>query len=317
MYMKGICQMKMNFSMKEIFCMKDNLLLLLLLPLLLILSGCSESVATSQESQLVVEGWIDAGEFPVVKLTRTVPLSSDNLQLDSLSRYVDRWAKVSISDGEKTEVLVGRYDDSYFPPFIYTTYSMRGEVGREYRLRVEASDGKVAEATTRIPAPVAVDSFRVEKTEVDSLFQLYAYVNGRQPCKFFTQVVNSQTEMFSAELGLFDADMLADSGKASVKRGRYNLVKDYTPFFKRYETVRVKLSTLNADGYAFWRSFEDMIALSRLPLVSVNANLKSNVSGAYGYWLGYGSAFYEVSIADLLKVENKKFAKNAITAITF
>lgn len=275
-------------------------ILLFLLPLWVMLAGCDQEAATSSESQLVVEGWIDAGEFPIVKLTRTVPLSNYDLQLDSLSGYVDRWAKVSISDGERTEVMVGRFDDSYFPPFIYTTYSMRGEVGKEYTLRVEASDGKVAEAKTVIPAPEAVDSFRVEKTDVDSLFQLYAYVDGRLACKFFTQVVNSQTEMYSAGLGLFDADMLANHGKVSVKRGRNNLVKDYTPFFKRYETVRVKLSTLNADGYAFWRSFEDMIALSRLPLVSVNANLKSNVSGAYGYWLGYGSAFYEVSIADLL-----------------
>ena len=28
----------------------------------------------------------------------------------------------------------------------------------------------------------------------------------------------------------------------------------------------------------------------------VNSNLKSNVQGALGYWLGYGSSFYAVRI---------------------
>ena len=124
---------------------------MIVLALSFLLGGCSQDASTSSQSQLVVEGWIDAGGFPVVKLTRTIPLSDKELALDSLSRYIDRWAKVTISDGERTEVLAGRYDKKYFPPFIYTTYDMRGEAGREYVLRVEASDGKVAEARTRIP----------------------------------------------------------------------------------------------------------------------------------------------------------------------
>ncbi|MGO5243946.1 hypothetical protein ACTQ16_01355 [Prevotella sp. LCP21S3_D2] len=39
-----------------------------------------------------------------------------------------------------------------------------------------------------------------------------------------------------------------------------------------------------------------MLALSRIPLMPVNTNLKSNVHGALGYWQGYGSSFYEVRI---------------------
>ena len=102
--------------------------------------------------------------------------------------------------------------------------------------------------------------------------------------------------MYSAELGLFDDGMIGEEGRISVKRGRDNLQKDFTPFFKENEIVRVKFSSLGEEGYAFWRSFEDMAALSRLPLMPVNSNLKSNVQGALGYWLGYGSSFYEVRI---------------------
>lgn len=53
-------------------------------------------MSTSDESQLVVEGWVDAGGFPIVKLTKTIPLGKDELSLDSLSRYMDRWAKITI-----------------------------------------------------------------------------------------------------------------------------------------------------------------------------------------------------------------------------
>lgn len=269
---------------------------MVVLALSFVFVGCSQDVSTSEESQLVVEGWIDAGGFPIVKLTKTIPLGKDELSLDSLSRYMDRWAKITISDGERTEVLVGRYDKRYFPPFIYTTYDMRGVEGREYVLRVEASDGKVAEAKTRIPVSAKIDSFRVEPTDVDSLFQLYAYTSFRGKCKLFTQTVGSQNEMYSAELGLFDDGMIGEEGRISVKRGRDNLQKDFTPFFKENEIVRVKFSSLGEEGYAFWRSFEDMAALSRIPLMPVNSNLKSNVQGALGYWLGYGSSFYEVKI---------------------
>ena len=273
-----------------------NSLVIIVLALSFIFVGCSQDVSTSDESQLVVEGWIDAGGFPIVKLTKTIPLGKDELSLDSLSRYMDRWAKITISDGERTEVLAGRYDKRYFPPFIYTTYDMRGKEGREYSLRVEASDGKVAEAKTRIPVSAKIDSFRVESTDVDSLFQLYAYTSYRGKCKLFTQTVGNQNEMYSAELGLFDDGMIGEEGRISVKRGRDNLQKDFTPFFKENEIVRVKFSSLGEEGYAFWRSFEDMAALSRIPLMPVNSNLKSNVQGALGYWLGYGSSFYEVRI---------------------
>lgn len=266
-----------------------------------VVNSCSQDVSTSNHSQLVVEGWIDAGEHPVVKLTRTVALNTDEFQLDSLSRYVERWAKVSISDGEKTEVMVGRYDKNYFPPFVYTTYDMRGEVGKEYKLMVETPDGILAEAKTTIPAPAKIDSFKVEPTDMDGFYQLYAYTTCKERCKLFTMVEDAvdgeQTEYHSAELGLLDKGMIGSDNRISVKRGYYNL-KKHTPFFRRFGIVKVKFSTLNDESYDFWRSFEDLIALSRVPLMPVNTNLKSNVKGALGYWCGYGSTFYEVFIIE-------------------
>ena len=72
-----------------------------------LVSGCNEEKTTLAEKRLVVEGWIDSGEFPVVKLTRTMPLGVDHkVDIDKLSDYMERWAKVTISDGERSEVMV-------------------------------------------------------------------------------------------------------------------------------------------------------------------------------------------------------------------
>ena len=43
-----------------------------------------------------------------------------------------------------------------------------------------------------------------------------------------------------------------------------------------------------------------MTILSRNPLFPVAKNLQSNMTGALGYWFGYGSSFYYVRPKDIL-----------------
>jgi len=79
-----------------------------------------------------------------------------------------------------------------------------------------------------------------------------------------------------------------------VYRGRTILKKGVSSYFGENDTVMVKFSAMDDDTYEFWRNFEDMADLSRNPLFPVTKNLHSNVSGALGYWFGYGSTFYLV-----------------------
>ena len=109
-------------------------------------------------------------------------------------------------------------------------------------------------------------------------------------------MIGKDKEFLSAELGLMNAGMIGAEGKVSVRRGRSNLIKNRDPYFREGETVRVKFATLDSTSYEYWRSFEDLAALSRVPLVPVSTNLKSNVRGALGYWCGYGATFYRVQI---------------------
>lgn len=263
----------------------------------LLMVGCDvDEISTTGKSLLVVDGWIDTDSFPIVKLSRTVPLSDERIDVDDLSKYVENWAKVTISDGTTTEIMRGRYDGKYNPPFIYTTYEMKGEVGKQYTIEVDTPDGIHAEATTSIAEPLSIDSFKVVPTDVDSLFQLNAYIAGSRQCKIFTMVSGEQTEFFSSPLGLIGNDMLDAEGKVVVKRGRNNLAEKESPYFKLGDRVYVKLCSLDDASYSFWRSFEDMTALGGNFLMPVSSNLKSNVVGALGYWCGYGAQVYVVDI---------------------
>src|SRR5688572_17462321 len=88
--------------------------------ILFVLISCKkESTHTLGEykPKFVVEGWIEQDDYPFVILTHNLPFftSVDSAQL---SEVVIRWAKVTVSDGQTTEVLTAKRDTNYFPPFI-------------------------------------------------------------------------------------------------------------------------------------------------------------------------------------------------------
>lgn len=273
------------------------IILIVCLALVALVSGCNEEKTTLAEKRLVVEGWIDSGEFPVVKLTRTMPLGVDHkVDIDKLSDYMERWAKVTISDGERSEVMVGRYDKNYFPPFVYTSYEMRGEVGKTYTITVETDNGERAMAQTTIPEPMQLRDVCSEPTDGGDGYLIYGYTDERKKCKLFVRNYWEDKEFQSMSMGLYDSDMYTDEGKVTVKNSLTAWTEEYTPYFKKGDTVIVKVAALDDKSYDFWRSYEDMSMLSRLPMIPMTSNLKSNVQGALGYWCGYGVSTYMVVV---------------------
>ncbi|MDO4161091.1 MAG: DUF4249 family protein [Prevotellaceae bacterium] len=275
--------------------------IILFIVIALFVTACSIEDDTYSNSEVVVEGWIDNGKFPIVILSRTVPISSEYHSIDDLSDYIERWATVTVNDGEQDVVLVGRYDDNYFPPYIYTTSEMRGVTGRTYNLTIDCLDGIHVEATTSIPPVATVDSFCIEPVETnDTLRQLYGYISrpfgNTMYYKFFTHVLEKRYYYMSSYLGITNSDLLPANGKMAVYQGRINIEKDFNPYFSVGDTVMVKFAQIDSMAYSFWRDFEDMTTLSRNPLFPVTNNLNSNIKGGLGYWFGYGSSFYSVII---------------------
>ncbi len=281
--------------------------LLFLISVISLLTASCDNVhdAPVTSSGLVIEGWIEDDGFPVVMLTRSMPVNEEYLDPSTLNDYLVRWARVSVTDGLDTVVLTGKYDKGYFPPYIYTTSRMRGKANHSYTLIVEY-DGLFATAKTTIPSRPLNGSFTVERcVGCDTLFQIIAHFRDDPSVKnyyqFFSRVGTTSKQYLASYLGSIDDAVLGASTDAPVYRGHRFTVEDYTPYFKLADTVSVKLSQVDEASYCFWDEYTKTLSLSGNMFLSSNINLSTNVEGAIGYWCGMASITNHIVIADSIK----------------
>lgn len=246
------------------------------------------------EPQIIVEGWIENGGFANVILTQSMTMSSEMENTDFKDIPL-RWAKVTVSDGNQTEILTGKINKNYSPPFIYSGVRIKGVPGNTYYLKVEYS-GRTVTAVTTIPDEITgIDRIYSEKCkDSDSLFQVKIEFKDNLDkvnyYKMFTRLQGAETRYYSSFLGTIKDDVLPENGNASitVNRGlRYGLKKKYTPFFKENDTVFVKLAQIDEAGFDFWSGYENEVTNGKNPLFPSSSNLKSNVVGGKGVWCGY------------------------------
>ena len=274
--------------------------------LILALVGCSEVVIPVGSPEIVVEGWIEDGGFPVVIVTTSVPASTEYQDWTSLESHLVRWAKVSVYDGETEVVLTGMVNKDYFPPYIYTTSRMKGEAGKTYRLKVEYS-GRVETAETTIPASVPIEYVRV--VEVDDGYGIVAGIRDDRATKdyyrFFSMVEDVDSTYVPSFLGLIDDAVLGEGLNEVYVNSSFNanwkFMQRPATHFLSDDVVRFRLSTMDEVSFNYWSDYDDIVALSNNPFFPVNKKIRSNVSSGMGYWAGYGSSYHKVSIPDSLK----------------
>lgn len=267
-------------------------------------AACNEDLDMEGDnaSCLVVEGWIEDGGFPVVMLTRSLPVTTEYQSMDDLSDYMLRWARVTVSNGEDSVVLTGKYDRGYFPPFIYTTSRMRGEAGKEYTLTVEYRD-YYATSTTCIPAVPDACTFKVEPcTDSDTLFQIKATFSDNPAEKnyyqFFTRVGTSTKQYQASYLGTIDDAVLNTITEMPVYRGHQLKTDKYTPYYTLHDTVSVKFAHIDETSFHIWDSYTKTLSLSGNMFLSTSTDMASNIVGGYGYWCGYGAITSHIIIRD-------------------
>lgn len=272
----------------------------------MVLAGCATDVVFSQDSpEIVVEGWIEDGGFPVVIVTTSVPVSTDYKDWDTLMDHLVRWAKVSISDGEKEVILTGKMDADYFPPYIYTTARMRGEAGKKYSLKVEYG-GRTETAETTIPSKVPLEYVKVlERTDGYGIVAgLKDNTETKDYYKFFTMVEGVDSTYVSSFLGLVDdvvlGEEVTDIAVNSSFVSNFNTIERSQVSYEEDDVVRVRFVTMDETSFNYWSDYDDVTILSTNPFFPVNKKIRSNISSGMGYWAGYGSTYYRVSIADSL-----------------
>ena len=246
------------------------------------------------KSEMVVEGWIESGEFPVVMVTRTFPVMEAKVDVKRLSDYILKWAVVKVTCGDETVILTGKYDQRYYPPYIYTTGEMRGEEGKTYTLTVDYRDMH-AKAEATIPKSPTLDSVQIGRVpQCDTLRTLTACfadpVHERNYYQLFVRKGASDGQFLTAYHGCMSDRTLGTYTRVPVYQGHRYDTKDYTPYFAVGDTVAVKLAQLDSISFSFWKEYEEAIDLHGNFMFPKSTNLPTNVQGGSGCWYGMGGA---------------------------
>lgn len=283
--------------------MKNNVIILFL-GVMLSTVGCSTEPDLSlvdYQPKMVIDGWIETGGYPVVILGKSISYF-DQIDSATVRQLVVTTAKVTVSDGEKSEVLTLRKDDNYFPPYIYTATSLKGELGKTYNLKVE-HQGKTYTASTTIPAPAVFKELWFETVEgEDSLGYIYGKFDDDPASenfyRIFTQRLTKDSKFIPVYLSaISDQSFNGKNFTFSLLRGpdNYSNVVDDL-YFTKGDTVRVKLCTMDRQHFDFWRTLERELYVIGNPFASSGNEILSNIDGdsALGVWGGYGVTYHRV-----------------------
>ena len=246
--------------------------------------------------KIVVDGWIEEKGQARVLLTANSPYTA-SIDSSSWRDLVLSRAKVTLDDGENSEVLILRKDNNYFPPYYYAGNEMVGRTGKTYTLTAEYG-GKSVMAQTTIPKPVPIDTSYFEPIEnEDSLG--YVVVKFTDPpdeknfYRIFTMRLGVDDKFISSfVMAINDTYFTGQTITLSLLRApesHLSIMEDN--YFRQGETIMLKLSTMDQASFDFWSSYQDEVLNSANPFASSLSDVRSNVVGdGLGIWAGYGSS---------------------------
>lgn len=249
--------------------------------------------------QVVVDGWIEVGNYTNVLLTYNAQYFSV-IDSASFKDYIALYAKVTVSDGVRSEVLTRMRTTNYFPPVIYRGTEIRGEIGKTYKLLVENLYDTLT-AYTQILQPVVPDSIWFEPRFAGDTLGLIKgilsdNINEKNYYRTFTSIQNKDKIFIPTLISCFDDKYF--NGKKftfSLRQGPETYLKPIkNVYFKRGDTILVKVSRIDKASYDFWMGYENEIINSGNPFAASHTIIYSNINGGLGVWCGYGSSYYTV-----------------------
>ncbi|CAD0002666.1 DUF4249 domain-containing protein [Flavobacterium salmonis] len=264
----------------------------------LIIVSCSQdnfSEQASVESRIVVEGWVEEGDYAQVMLSTSIPVT-DVIDSTNVLNHVIRSAKITISDGKTSEVLRVKNDKNRVPPFMYFGSTLKGEAGKQYSLKIEYLS-RVVEAVTIIPKTVALKSAEyIKKNATDTTGYIFVKFDDPLEEKNYYQLatkIDTEESIFVPAFygNLEDKNFSESAVSMQINRGILLFPKTkFTPYFADGDLIYVKLRTQSKEALDFWNSWQNEIVNSKNPIYPSNTSLKSNIKGGIGIWAGYGQS---------------------------
>jgi len=273
----------------------------------LIMLSCEKEITVdlpAPETKIVIEGAIEEGRLPWVFVTKNAPYFS-HIDSAALVNMIVFNARITVTDGIITDSLQLTYDPYIYPKFKYAGSTLIGQTGKRYWLKVEV-DGKTYTAQTSIPPSVKIDSlkFKPDKNQ-DTLGFIWLYLVDPDTLgnyyRGFTKILGKDSIYLRPYPSVFDDKFFnGQFCEYAIERGRNpledNMYDDYGLdsagvsrfYFRKGETVVVKLCTIDVFHYDFWYSVEQQFITDGNPFASP-ISARTNISGgALGVWGGYG-----------------------------
>lgn len=276
--------------------------------------GCEKKVdfrLHDQPDKLVVEGIIENDQPPIVILSKSVSYFS-KISADILNNSFVHGAEVVVSNGSLTHKLkeysrsLGNNISLYYYSVDSSNLSTAfvGQLNHQYSLKI-VSGGKEYTATTTIPdLTKKIDSVWWKKPPVTSdSTKVIVMVRATDPPGFGDYIryyTKTNKEPFYPPVNSTFDDYFIDGTtyELQVDKGvDRNLSVDFDEnFFRRGDTVGLKLSNIDKATYDFWRTMEFSYASVGDPFSSPTKVL-SNIKGdALGYFGGYASQYRTIII---------------------
>lgn len=278
-----------------------------------VLISCEKNIDFSlkrTQQKPVIEASIENDVAPVVVLTTSFDYYS-KIDTSVLANLFIHGADISISDGIITEKLkeysISTSAGANF--FYYSTdtsnrSSLKGKLGMEYKLTI-STNNELYQAATTIPllnktpdslwwkpAPLAKHSDDVivmaKATDPKGLGNFIRYYTKRNDGPFL-----------ASENSVFD-DQFIDGTTYSVPvdpgKDRNADIKIEDNYFKRGDTVTLKLCNIDKATYQFWLTMEFAYQSIGNPFASPNKVLGNISNGGLGSFCGYGTVYQTIII---------------------
>jgi len=282
----------------------------LLLILLLVIVACTKEIDIDQpfyQSKIVVDGWIESGDYAYVILTRSSPFLTEYDSASIRNTFLN-YAKVTLNSSKgESEILILSRKDEFFPPFVYRSRRIKGEPNVSYSLKIEVS-GAVVESQTVIPdLPTVFNVIPVSTS--DTTMQLEATVqdDSQQTNYYFTQIKtkNYDTNFHPSSFPIFnDKGKNGEDIKLKIYHSRQpdplnmndNDLRRNLPLFHFHisDTVFLKVSSISEASFSVLNDIYLDQQNSSNPFAFINKETNTNIIGGIGRWTGLASANFVV-----------------------
>ncbi|MEY4660265.1 MAG: hypothetical protein RLZZ42_217 [Bacteroidota bacterium] len=282
--------------------------------LMLFILGCEKDINIKldpSENKLVVEASIENGTPPFVILTKSLDFFN-KIDPSRLQASFVKNAIVTINDGNNSVVLqpdslksdegatVYFYTDKRMPPIL-------GKLNAAYQLSIKY-EGKEYTSRTTIPSITrTIDSVWWEKLPSieprDSVFARVLLRATDKPglgdyIRYYTKV-GAREPFLPGFNSVFD-DQIIDGKSYTIPVDRgFNRNAEFTDsssFYRRGDTVTIKLCQIDKATYDFWRTYEFSFQSIGNPFSSPTRILSNISNEALGYFGGYGCQFRTIII---------------------